>query len=1024
MMPISLSLEGLYSYQKKQTIDFANLTNARLFGIFGPVGCGKSSILEAITFALYGKSERLNQRDNASYNMLNLKSDVLSIEFVFESGKPALKYLATASTRRNSKQFSDVKTIARALYLDRNGEWEPIPVTDIEKIIGLSYDNFRRTIIIPQGKFQEFLQLGSKDRTQMLKELFNLQKFELFYKAVGLESKNNERLQNIDGQLLQIGEFDPTKLEELKAVLLSKKADLQLQNISFGELQKQDNELSLLKQLSKKLASVDVELLQLKSRASEIQLLDEQIKKFEYCLIQFKGPLETLKSAQKKRDSLSTAIDADSKEVAMLIARRESTEKAICEISEEYEQRDTFLAEANDLERLADSKKYSSEAAVLQSRVGNGEKLINESVILLDTKREEYRIGLAQLEDLKHSMPDVAELASIRDWHTRSDNMKKNVEIALIEQNSLKKKELEFKNQLQSLISDNGFAHLDALATISDVVVRTEELLRDTKNILGEIVEKMSHFQLQMKMKDFSDALAEGEACPLCGSLHHPNVTNFESVADELENSHKHKTEIEKRIELIENAAKKLIVLQEKEASRLIGVQQNEAAIETNQSLLLEHEKTFAWDNFKDSEKLKTAFEEAERLKLKVAKLEQNLKHASEIIEKENTVILKNKEGLDQLRQEFASKQSAAETLLSQIKVIQCQKYESSTAEELATEGLKRRERHLFVFEKFKELDTQIHQIKGNEALVNGRLGANRNAAESENQAISEIEAAIAVKIQQSQFSNLDEVGKILKQNINPDEAKAKIQDYNTKHTAFELQKRELELSLAGRVYQAEEHLTLTAQLEAIGNMLQQLNQEIGRIEGELKQIEDDAAKMRELHKEQSRLQERAEDIKTLKNLFKGSGFVNFVSSAYLSNLCNAANDRFFKMTRQQLSLELTEDNEFRVRDFMNGGNVRSVKTLSGGQTFQAALSLALALADNIRQLQHSNQNFFFLDEGFGTLDRDSLNVVFNTLKSLRSENRVVGIISHVEEMQQEIETYLKVSMDAERGSIVSVSWE
>jgi exonuclease SbcC len=108
----------------------------------------------------------------------------------------------------------------------------------------------------------------------------------------------------------------------------------------------------------------------------------------------------------------------------------------------------------------------------------------------------------------------------------------------------------------------------------------------------------------------------------------------------------------------------------------------------------------------------------------------------------------------------------------------------------------------------------------------------------------------------------------------------------------------------------------------------------------------------------------------------------------------------------------------------MNGGNVRSVKTLSGGQTFQAALSLALALADNIRQLQHSNQNFFFLDEGFGTLDRDSLNVVFNTLKSLRSENRVVGIISHVEEMQQEIETYLKVSMDAERGSIVSVSWE
>ena len=91
----------------------------------------------------------------------------------------------------------------------------------------------------------------------------------------------------------------------------------------------------------------------------------------------------------------------------------------------------------------------------------------------------------------------------------------------------------------------------------------------------------------------------------------------------------------------------------------------------------------------------------------------------------------------------------------------------------------------------------------------------------------------------------------------------------------------------------------------------------------------------------------------------------------------------------------------------------------SGGQTFQASLSLALALADNIQQVTESRQNFFFLDEGFGSLDKESLNIVFDTLKSLRKENRIVGVISHVEEMQQEIDAHLTVENHPERGSLI-----
>jgi len=178
-----------------------------------------------------------------------------------------------------------------------------------------------------------------------------------------------------------------------------------------------------------------------------------------------------------------------------------------------------------------------------------------------------------------------------------------------------------------------------------------------------------------------------------------------------------------------------------------------------------------------------------------------------------------------------------------------------------------------------------------------------------------------------------------------------------------------------------------------------------------------------QLQKDLDAVTVRAENLKVLSNLFRSSGFVNYVSSVYLQNLINSANQRFYKMTRQKLMLELAEDNGFRVRDFMNNGEVRSVKTLSGGQTFQAALSLALALADNIQFLTKSKQNFFFLDEGFGSLDKDALSIVFETLKGLRKENRIVGVISHVDEMQQEIPVNLKIVNDIERGSLVYKSW-
>jgi exonuclease SbcC len=120
--------------------------------------------------------------------------------------------------------------------------------------------------------------------------------------------------------------------------------------------------------------------------------------------------------------------------------------------------------------------------------------------------------------------------------------------------------------------------------------------------------------------------------------------------------------------------------------------------------------------------------------------------------------------------------------------------------------------------------------------------------------------------------------------------------------------------------------------------------------------------------------------------------------------------------------MELGEGNRIMVRDYYHGGAMRLVKTLSGGQIFQASLALALSLADQIRKYKEGQRDFFFLDEGFGSQDKESLRIVLDTLKALRAENRCVGIISHVEELKQEVGAYLTVHLDPVRGSQITTN--
>ena len=243
MIPVKLEIQGLYSYREKQIIDFKQLTAAGLFGIFGDVGSGKSSILEAILLALYGSTERLSERGEKT-SMINLQSEEVLINFEFRGGKNNSEiYLATYGVKRNPKNFNELRTAQHQFYKIENEITEPIS-KNAEEIVGMKKEHFKQTVIIPQGKFREFIDMTPGFRAVMMKDLFGLERFDLSGKTILLLKSLRETKIRLETKLDSLADFTPeilqlkeSKIQELAFLIEEEEKKLRLAEES---LQKQE----------------------------------------------------------------------------------------------------------------------------------------------------------------------------------------------------------------------------------------------------------------------------------------------------------------------------------------------------------------------------------------------------------------------------------------------------------------------------------------------------------------------------------------------------------------------------------------------------------------------------------------------------------------------------------------------------------------------------------------------------------------------------------------------------------------
>lgn len=1028
MIPVSLTIQGLYSYQEKQTIDFVKLTEAHIFGIFGIVGCGKSSILEAITFALYGKTDRLNvSGDQRNYNMMNLKSDDLLIDFIFHAGSPRKEYRIRVSGKRSKSNFEDVKSFDRLFYTKQENDWIPSDVETIEQIVGLSYDNFRRTIIIPQNKFQEFLQLGDKDRSKMMKDLFHLDRFELFYQVSDLEKINNEKLQNLEGQLEQLKDVNQDMIENSENNAKEFKTKINGNQIVLSELKNDESKLKELKSLFDQLHSVQHEFNLLENRRGEFEKLKDKLKHYEFCLIHFKPGIDRLDELNK--DIIKLSADVQENE-DLLLELQQNLKKALEQFKvkkEKFSNREKLKEEAEDLKRIVDILSFNQRTnlySLTKRSLGLRLDEINKRYTDVQQTIKELK---TKIQRIRESLPDLTILNNIKNW--------------FLEKSRLEDKKTEIEEELK-ILSAELIQHEASLRSIKEKFHQWDEVERSKNNTelstaLGKIESKLEsqisllensieHLSIQQKLKDYVDEITVGRPCPLCGSVDHPNIMSVEKVEEELSQKRQEKLslnstlgDIKKSIQLLSTTIDLI------NKANIKGVEKDKqlAAVIKN---LTDHFDHFSWQDYKGAsyELINSTIAETEKSQIIIRQYEEenareDKKEEGLIAERENLKL-----DLITVENQITQLKAQSELLKTQLKSKKLEDFETVTEENINLEIKALKDQYQTTELEYQKADRKKVQFERTIDTTTGTLKNQKLTLIAYQNQFDAFSGNVNEKIKRSNYTDQETVRNVLAEKVDLSVEKQRVTEYYEQYREISNRLAGLKNKTEGKNYDPIAHQQNQADILNQETGLQELNQQLGGILTSIIKLKEGLKNKTILEKTQKELNLKGNDLTELKTLFRASGFVNYISSIYMKNLCAAANDRFHKLTRQNLMLELTEDNNFQVRDFLNGGKVRSIKTLSGGQTFQAALSLALALAANIQSIYKSDQNFFFLDEGFGTLDKESLSIVFETLKSLRKENRIVGVISHVEEMQQEIETHLKIINDTERGSLITASWE
>lgn len=1007
MKPIKLEMRAFGPYRDTTVIDFTRFNEASLFLLTGTTGSGKTMIFDALTFALYGVSSG-NGRPNTSLRSQYAKDDVEAVvSFVFShNGK---QYTVTRSPKQSfvKKGGRVMREHGPDAHLVLNQETLASGATrvtqQIESILGLDADQFKQIALIGQGEFRELLKASSATRKEIFRKIFNTrfyQKFEEKLEAINKEAKVNFEfeLKKIEDMMKNMDDID---FEDVSVHDLDRNIEQVEQNIKSSYLEIDDIVLNRSK-ANASYVEVTQTLEKDKALIEKFQLLEANKVKLEKELEQ-ESYYKKLQEHLELLENLLSEVHPKEKALKISLEKLEANQS----------KNKNLLVELKKGQQHLENFKKESESLLKVSDVFENNK---QKIQRIQTQLKDYEI-LDTLQLRKETL--LGQIGSSKlDQELLRKQIEENVEV-------LSKARLNLKVKAQLEVETKDLEQrLQSILDFQKIKIIHDELnqkIEESKNELGKSLQ-----QLKVKRDIYNDkehlfylaqagilakSLIEGEACPVCGSFEHPHKAVL--------------SESDLTKEMIDILKAEVEVADEKRSQLQSHFSNLKGQLDTIQSQF-NNKKT-------QYETLDINFE-IQKMEAELMQKKQSLEglvNLDELIQNSESLetTLQNKLSINDkvyrdLEKDFIQVETAWKEKSSHLS------FTSYDEAKIELDKLKKQ-----VGEYELKRDTLAHSILNQEKSVSKILGSLQQLDIEKNNLDEEVlssQKEYREALNKYQFTDEAKYHEILSSSGQKDDDKKHLSNYHTRlsNLKFVIQGASLELNDQIKP-ELSANLTLQTSLK---EQMDNLNHRYGALLANVKAKEISLIKLKDLQASYLDKKKHYENVNDLFRTATGKvlgkdniSFETFVQTAYFKEVIKHANKRLDIMTQSQYSLILREDAtdlksqsglDLDVMDHHTNSR-REVSTLSGGESFKAALALALGMSDVIQSFAGGIEiDMLFVDEGFGSLDQESLDQAMKVLNDLSQYSTMVGIISHVSELKQRIEQQIVVTKGVEGSSI------
>ena len=1055
MRPVQLELTNFGPY-RKEVINFTRFDHAPLFLIGGDTGAGKSTLFDAMTVALFATTSGDRNVEEMRSTFAGPEDDLTKVTFYFQQGSHLYRIERVLQQERAKRGGGTTiqKATASLVIVDKIGGQEIEKLGDkikevsdqIEQILGLNAEQFKQIILLPQNDFSRFLKEDSKTKTQILKKIFGTGIFDHFQKS--LEERFRQSNKDMEKRQAQLDGHFASQVwsEEELAVLEQTPASEKLTRLEELLIQRQENvtkQKSIMKDAHGDLAKLQKSLQTAQDVAKIFQEVEQAKERYRLEIeegaqgqAEAKVHLEELQFAQGLQETISS-LKQYQKQLVQLEQDLEIVQEVLSEKRQAFEdvkaQKEELAVQSEDfLQKEEKLGAWKEDIIYAQSLVQEQEK-IKGSTTNYKQLEETYQQASKEIETLNQSLSDLeANRLSLESLH-EAEKLLQSVGYSVENQLAQDLNEIEGLNEELTKTEKRR-------QTLSFDIDQAQESLKELEEKLRTTLAS----RRQLMIAQLQAELEEGQPCMVCGALEHPNVGGAQADEVALKNLmdqvEKLQVQKEKQVATLSNRQATLSEVESKRQDLLDQVTKVKVTLEKHYQELEEQVKgRFEFDFSEHYEA-----DRGEALLLKVKKYYQKLQKRFDKEEDDcvryQDEIGKAQEKLTKLAKTYQEAKAVLEQSKERLRDLQ-EAHPELKSVEVYQNRIAHAKQELALYKKqVKENGEAYNQLHADIREIKGRLESITKSKEKLEQDVKRLSAELeqSIKAEGALTNDLEQVELWLLEVNNQ-----AIPMLQAKLTTYATLKQELQAQICKgqELLQNKEQPDLDSLAQAVQACQESYDKQLAQVSVMRKGLKDATATYQVAKTLQDSNLEAFkvhQELSDLVKVVKGentalTGRLNlevYVIRQYFQQILDYANANYIGLlTDHRYSFVLSEEGR-RARDHFGldinvydqlTGSERFVKSLSGGETFIAALAIALSLSEVVQNTSKGAViEALFIDEGFGSLDKEALTKAIAVLEQI-GENRMVGVISHVDDMKEGIAQQLAIIKSHDGSSRIKI---